>query len=785
MNEPFSRRSEDPDLVTTSYKALELPAVLELVADHAQSLPGKEAVLTTRPETDLARVRERLETVVELREHISLGGMFGLADLLPLPGLLQRLANPAVIFEAQEILAVRDMLWIASAVRRRLADVPDRLPKLKMMTLEFIPMDLLSNRISAVFDEHGGMQGTASARLKDIRDRTVALRRRVIRRLEGVVENRDLSRIVQEDYVTIRNDRYVILLRPDFRGLLDGIIHDHSRSGQSVYVEPLEVVELNNQVASLADEEQEEIRRILRELTEEIRNAKDSLLRNFRILVELDALQARAVYASETQGVAPEFVETGLRLLQARHPLLLAASDIRVVPMDIVQETSTPATVISGPNMGGKTVALKIAGLFPLMASCGIMLPAAEGTCFAPFPRVMADIGDEQSLAGRVSTFSGHMLRIKAILETAQPDDLVLLDEVGSATDPEEGSALAMAIVSELVRKGARVIVTTHLTQLKAYAVGRPEIKNLSVELDTKTLQPTFRILYDLPGESHAIETAERIGLPAAVISEAREYADKASGGTTRFVVALRDKLTELEHQNRNLDQKEQALDQELARIDSERAAIIEEFRTQARDMLKKAERQIFDLQRSIKKGLYREGPQAHQVLRGIEEDVTKTLGVPLAKDPPALDPGTRVLVRSLGREGVVREVLEKTRAEVSVGTMRIRVDTEDLVILGGQEKKPSNEERIRVDIPLARPRRDINVIGMRAEEALSVVDKAVDEAILAGISHMNVIHGKGTGRLRQAVCEYLAGHSMVRGVRPATTQEGGAGVTVVELVSE
>ncbi|MEW6350547.1 MAG: endonuclease MutS2 [Thermodesulfobacteriota bacterium] len=785
MNLTAAKRLEDPDLVSSSYRALELAAVLDVLAGYALSVPGKEAVLHSRPGTDLREVRTCLETVGELREYISLEGPFGLADLLPMTGLLERLANPAVIFDVQEILAVRDMLWIASLVRRRMRDLPERLARLTELARVFVPLDALSHRISAVFDEHGGIQGNASARLKDIRDRTVSLRRRVIRRLEGVVENRDLSRIVQEDYVTLRNDRYVILLRPDFKGLLDGIIHDHSRSGQSVYVEPLEVVELNNQVASLADEEQEEIRRILRELTGQIRDSKEDLLRDFLALVELDALQARALYASETQGVAPEFVESGLRLLKARHPLLLAQPDIRVVPMDIIQEAPTPATVISGPNMGGKTVALKIAGLFPLMARCGIMLPAAEGTCFAPFPRVMADIGDEQSLAGRISTFSGHMLRIKGILDTAQEDDLVLLDEVGSATDPEEGSALAMAIVTELVRKGARVIVTTHLTQLKAFAVGRPEIKNLSVELDPKTLQPTFRILYDLPGESHAIETAERIGIPAAVITEAREYADRASGGTTRFVVALREKLEELERQRNRLDDKEKTLEGELARIHAERAEIIDEFRSQARSMIKEAERRIFDLQRSLKKGLYREGPQAHQMLRGIEEDVTKTLGVPLEKPPPELHPGTRVLVRSLGREGVVREVLEKTRAEVSVGTMKIRVESEDLVILGGQEKKPSNEERIRVDIPLARPRRDVNVIGMRAEEALQVVDKAVDQAILAGISELNVIHGKGTGRLRQAVSEYLAGHSMVRGVRPATIQEGGAGVTVVELVSE
>ncbi len=773
------------DLVTSSLYALELPSVLELVSEHALSRPGKDAVLYLKPERDIEAVVKLLATVAELREQVSLEGPFGLSDLLPMAGLLERLVSPAVVFEIGEVLAVRDLMLIGASVRRRLADLPERCPLMKGFGARLVPLGFLRNRIDAVFDEHAQIRSSASRRLMAIRERVVSVRRRVIYRLEKVVENRDLSRIVQEDYVTLRSDRYVILLRPDFKGLLDGIVHDHSRSGQSVYVEPMEVVGLNNEVASLADEEQEELRRILRELTEEIRQSKDDLMRNFHALVELDALQARAIFAAETRGILPEFAESGIRLLKARHPLLLASPHIQVVPMDIIQDASTPAAVISGPNMGGKTVALKIAGLFPLMARCGIMLPAAEGTAVQPFGRVMADIGDEQSLVSRVSSFSGHMLRIKAILETAQNGDLVVLDEVGSATDPEEGSALAMAVMAELVRKGARVIVTTHLTQLKAYAVGRPEIKNLSVELNPKTLQPTFRILYDLPGESHAIETAERIGLPPAVIAEAREYADRATGGTTRFVVALREKLADLDREQTELAEKQRLLDEELARLESEREMMVEGFRKEARTMIKAAEKQIFDLQRSIKKGLYREGAQAHQLLRSIEKEVTRTLGVSVEKPAEGLERGSRVLVRSLGKEGVVQEILDNSRAEIAIGTMKIRAEIADLHILGEYEKKPLKEERIRVDIPPGKPRRNVNVIGMRADDAIAVVDKAIDEAILAGISQMNIVHGKGTGRLRQAVCDYLAKHSMVRSVRPATIPEGGAGATIVEVVSE
>ncbi len=601
------------------------------------------------------------------------------------------------------------------------------------------------------------------------------------------VQDQDLARVVQEDYITLRSDRYVILLRPEFKGLLDGIVHDHSRSGASVYVEPLHVVELNNQIASLTDEEREEIRRILQEITEEIRSAAPVILDDYETLVWLDSFQARARYSIATSSISPELVNDGFKILGARHPSLLAAGESEVIPMDVLQSSETLATVISGANMGGKTVALKMAGLFPLMIRCGIMVPALEGTQITPFMNIMANIGDEQDIRSRVSTFSGHVLRVKTILENVAPGDLILLDELGGATDPDEGSALAMAILDELIKRRARVVVTTHLTHLKAYALSNPEVKNVSVEFHPVTLKPTYRLLYDLPGESHAITTAERIGLPQNVISAARHYLDRSAGGSSRLLESLRSKLLEVEAQSESLNQRQQALEEELERARVAKGELVEEFRKKAAEMMKRAEREITDLQLSMKAGKLKSGREPREAIYNIRKDLTETLGTPLEKRIAPPEPGSRVRVRSLGREGFVKEVFDKRRVDVSFGRVTVRTDTEDLVMLdsGCHEKSASKKEQIGVDIPIADPRWEVNVIGMRVDDALPVVDKALNEAVLGGLPSLSIIHGRGTGRLKKAIREYLAAHTLVKGFRPGDPQSGGEGITFVEPVTE
>ncbi|MEW6533279.1 MAG: endonuclease MutS2 [Thermodesulfobacteriota bacterium] len=774
--------------MTESLVALELPGVLEEVAQHAASEPGRVAVLESEPAADLATIRAQLTLVAELKEIGGLHGPVGMADLLPMEGILATVANPATILDVEEILAVRDLAALSHLAMDRLSRLEERYVQVRRLGARLIALHALEHRINDVFDDHGLVRETASRELMAIRERLRKVRRNVQNVLDDVVRNQDLAHVVQEDYVTLRNDRYVILLRPEFKGYLDGIVHDHSRSGASVYVEPLRVVELNNQVASLLDEEREEIRRIFKEVTEEIRIVREELSENYRLLSRLDAFQARAKYASETDSVEPELVEQGFRILGARHPLLLAAADTRVVPMDVIQEPSTSVAVISGANMGGKTVALKIAGLFPLMVRCGMMLPALEGSKVQPFARIMADIGDEQDIRSRVSSFSGHMHRIGVILATAARGDLVLLDELGSATDPEEGSALAMAIMDELIARGARVVITTHLTHLKAYALGRPEVENVSVEFHPQTMQPTFRLLYNVPGESHAIETAERIGLPEHVIASARSYADKAAGGSSKLIERLRNEISAVERSKKALEEERGDVALELEDFRSARGEMLEGFRREAREAIRTAERRIAELQKALKTAKGKERPRVRESMAEIKADLEQGLGVPLEKQLPELSVGTRVRVGRLGKEGVISEILEKGHAEVAVGKMKVRAAVEDLDILetdASTKKNTLKMEQIRVDIPLATPRGEVNVVGLRVDEALPVVDKALDDAVLGGLSSVHVIHGKGTGRLKQAIRDYLSQHVLVKGIRGEDMRRGGEGVTIVDLDTE
>ncbi|HTY22993.1 MAG TPA: endonuclease MutS2 [Desulfomonilaceae bacterium] len=780
FDEPFS------DVISESLESLELTGVLEEVALHALSLPGKEEVLAALPEADANLVRTNLNLVAEFKEMIGLNGPLELAGLTPMEGINARLENPGAILDVEEILAVADLLYVSGKVRDRLENLKDLFELLRGEAGRIDRLDTLERRIKGIFDEHGNVRAAASKQLLEIRERMRSVRERMRKRLESIVQDRELERVVQEDYVTLRNDRYVILLRPEFKGLLDGIVHDHSRSGSSVYVEPLSVVELNNQVASLIDEERDEIRRIFIELTEEIRTAKDMIFRNYKILAVLDAFQARALYARAVSCVLPILVESGFRILGARHPLLLAADAEGVIPMDVIQDPSTSAMVISGANMGGKTVALKIAGLFPLMTRCAIMLPAKEGTEIQLFNRIMADIGDEQDIRGRISSFSGHMTRIKAVVENAAKGDLVLLDELGGATDPEEGSALAMAVMDKLIDKGAKVVVTTHLTHLKAYALGREDAKNVSVEFHPRTLKPTFRLLYDLPGESHAILTAERIGLGAEVIRAARNYLDTAAGGSSKLLVSLRRKMSEVERLREDLVEKQRYVDEERARINAQKQDIIEEFRKEARTMIRNAERRIMGLQESIKSGKMKRSAEERKTLERIKSEIVETLGVPLERHVPAPAVGSRVKVETLGREGVVKAISDAGRVEVAIGNMTLRAAPEDLILLGpySLQKSSSKNRRIGIDMPLTTPRWEVNVIGLRVEDALPIIDKALDDALLGGLSSVNIIHGKGTGRLKKAIWEHLSGRAFVRDLQAGDIHAGGAGVTVVMLAS-
>jgi DNA mismatch repair protein MutS2 len=775
-------------ILLESREALELSGVLEEVAAYAFSEAGKFAILSAEPLSEIAEVQHLLDTVAQLKEYSGLNGPIGLNGLLPMEGIFGKLENPAAILEPEEFLVVQEVLSISDSVKSRLDRVPDRYSNIQELTLEIEYLTDLRNYITKILDETGQIRPTASITLQKIHGRTNSARAGLKKRLEKIVNDRDLQRIVQEDYITMRNDRYVILLRPEFKGVLEGIVHDHSRSGASVYVEPFSVIELNNQIATLLDEEREEIRRILVEATNLLRSSRDRVLNNYYKLVRIDELQARALYAAHTNSIPPIIRDKGFRIIGGRHPLLFAEG-VAVVPMDILQDENTSITVISGANMGGKTVALKIAGLFPLLTRCGILLPAQEGTEICLFRRIMADIGDDQDIRNKTSTFSGHMMRIRNICENAKEGDLVLLDELGGATDPEEGSALAMAIMDFLAQQSSRVIVTTHFTHLKAYAISRTYIKNVSVEFHATTLKPTFRLLYDLPGESHAIITAERIGLPAKIIENAKLYLDKSAGGSSQLIANLREKIEQVEEERQSINIRSQALKQELDSVNEQKQLLLDEFRKEAREMLSKAQHDITELKKNLKQRREKTKlPQSEITLDQIKQEIASKLGS-IRKSSVLPEIGSRVFLKRFQKYGTVTDVLDNNKVEILLGSLTVVADTDDLKLESNSQshmkKNPSKNHQIGVDMSPTSPQWQVRVIGMRVDEAIPIVEKAIDHALLSGLNNLQIIHGKGTGRLRKAIWDYLSNNKLVRSFQSGDVAIGGSGITIVEMVQE
>lgn len=771
------------DMTQESIDSLELFSVFQGIAEYAKTESGAKAILDSEPCPSLSHMTLSLQRIADLREVIGLDGPLAFGQFPPLEGLLARLANKAVIFDAEDLMVLADMIETSTKIRSALLSLDEKYGTLIDLGNRIRNLDHFSVRVRSVLDEHGVVRSNASKGLQQVRGRMRRSREKIQSALNSVVKDEDLARVVQEDYITIRNDRYVILLKPEFKGLFKGIVHDHSRSGASVYVEPLGVVDINNEIASLADEERSEVRKVFQELTSEARESIEELKGNYETLVLLDALQAKSLYAQATDSIEPELVDKGFKLLGAKHPLLPFHGPEAAKPMDVIMTPESDGMIISGANMGGKTVALKIAGLFPLMVRYGLMIPAKEGTKVQPFGKIMADIGDDQDIQGKVSSFSGHMARIGRILEFAQEDTLALLDELGGATDPDEGSALAMAVIDELMAKGAKAIVTTHLTQLKAYAMGSKGVKSVSVEFHPVTLHPTYRLLYDLPGESHAIATAERIGIPERVIERSRKYLHKTSGGASQLMMRLKEKIDEVDRLKTETQELERDLKSKLEALESEKEQALEFLRKQGLDIINRAKHEVTELQKALKTGKIRDASKPRRVIENLEEELEDKLGGPLESPQESPLEGARAYVKPLGRVAVVEGPGEKGKVMVRLGNVKTRVNIEDLEILGDNaEKNASKNEQVRIHMPTAAARGEVNIIGFRVEDALPVVEKALDEALVAGLETLTIIHGKGEGRLKKAVREHFQGIPYVKKLYGGPIDSGGDGQTVLEL---
>jgi len=782
-----------------SLHLLELDKVLARLETYAAFSASKELARRLAPSTDLGQARRSLERtsearrLLETRPELTIGGAH---DVRP---AADRAARGAVL-EPADLVDLRSTLVAARNLARLFERVGASFPRLAEVAGGLSVPPGLIEAISRVLDERGEVLDTASERLSDLRHSLRGAQDRLRARLDRLVHDPKTAPMLQEPIVTLRDGRYVVPLRAEFKGRIKAVVHDQSASGATLFVEPLSVVDLNNQVRELELAERDEIRRILADLSTEVGAGADAIQRTVAALAELDLALAKARYADDLQAEPPELVAvrpaagahpgTTLRLRQARHPLL---DPTTAVPVDLVLDAETFALVITGPNTGGKTVALKTAGLLALMAQCGLHLPTAPDSALSVFDAVYADIGDEQSIEQSLSTFSGHIAAIVRILESAGPESLVLLDELGAGTDPEEGSALARAILATLVERGVTTFVATHYPELKTFAHATPGVRNASVEFDLASLRPTYHLSIGLPGRSNALAIAERLGLPRQVIERARRMVDpqalRAEGlldEIHRQREAARQARREAESTRLQAEAQRAELRRRLEAIEVERAAILEAARLEAAAETEALLAEAEDLRRR----LARAGQPLEEVKQVVGEArlLAGRTSEPIAavsSEPEApLRVGEPVRLRSLGSQGVLVGLGDR-EAEVQIGRLRVRASLDDL--LPARHPAPEASRPLRASPSLSTASAvpmEVDVRGMTADEALEALEQHLDSAYLAGMPFVRVIHGKGTGRLRQAIRRAMRDNPYAAGFEAGKDAEGGEGVTVIRLAT-
>ncbi len=818
-------------------ETLEFDALRGLVRGYTTCAPGRRHVQGLRPGRKRAELEADFAQIREAREYLRAGSELGFGALADPQPWLEKLAAPAAVLAAAELLDAASLLdtttWLRGAWRGEEA----KYPLLSAQATGLADFRRLAAEIRKAVLPNGEISDDASAELKKIRAAKARGREKLQKLLRDILRTRTSQQDDPSaaDYITIRNERFVIPVRAAGKRQVPGVVHGASATGHTIFLEPLEAIEHNNRLVQLAEDEAQEIARILRELTERLQTERGPLEHAANTIAELDATLARGRFAREYDCAIPEFsAGRRLRLEAARHPVLeanLKKLGRSIVPMTIELGEET-VMVISGPNTGGKTVALKTAGVAALAAQSGI--PVAAQRAEVPlFDRVLADIGDEQSITADLSTFSAHMINLRGMLETATPDSLVLADEMGTGTAPEEGAALAVALLEEFRARGCLTLATTHHDRLKAWASTTPGVLNAAVEFDAVNLRPTYRLRTGVPGGSSGIAIAQRLGLPAQVIERARaelEPGAREAGDLIAYLHRSRDELEQMkreaEAQFENLERERQQLRTEwaarqnlkLVELEQQFAATLKKYEREVKALLgevKEREHRA-QLEKQAARKLARMEAQAREeadatVVQHLDAVQQDSSAEPAAREENItaenLRPGARVRVRGLAQAVVVRSV-DGGKAEIQAGPLRMKVAVGEITGIVEEAGKGKTEKgkgeanaaargaatglpagqrtepavRVHAQATHMAVPDEISVIGLTVEEATARVDKFLDDATLAGKTRVRIIHGHGTGALRRGLAEFLSGHELVQRACLEETERGGSAITVVEL---
>jgi DNA mismatch repair protein MutS2 len=799
-------------------EVLEFDRLKDILAGYTTCAPGRRVVAALAPQLEVAALDAEFALISEAVAYIRGGADFGFGSLADPEAWLARLAIPASVLSIGELLDARSLMEICNSVRETFKPDTAKFPQLAARAAALGDFRHLGTAIRRAILPNGEIGDDASPQLKRIRTGIAQSRATIRRSLESIVRSRGESS--GEDYVTLRNDRFVIPVRASERRSVPGVVHGASSTGQTIFVEPLEAIDLNNRLVQLSEEELVEISRILAELTERLRAERGPLETAAAQVAHFDSILARARFARELDCVMPTFQAGNfLRLESARNPVLeakLHSIARKAVPLSLALGADETVMVISGPNTGGKTVALKSVGLAALSAQSGIPV-AAERADMPVFDHVLADIGDEQSIAADLSTFSAHIVNLKSMLEIATDRSLILVDEMGTGTAPEEGAALAVAMLEEFRARRALTIATTHHDRLKSYASTTPGIVNAAMEFDEENLRPTYRLLVGVPGTSSGIEIARRLGLPAHVVEHARASQTSESR-------EARDLIAYLHRSRDEMEQIKQQAREELLQLEAERRSLQTEWVERQKKRIAELERNFQETQKRLEgevarladeirdrnmraqiekqsvKRLTKIGSEARadtnaavvETLAASQADLGVSAGAP-AKPVPLeqLSTGARIVVKNF-KQAVIFRRHDGRMAEIEAGPLRMRVPLSEVISIETDRSKSAKSNVSGGTRPYgitvhARASEEpvgeeINVIGCTVEEATRRVDKFIDEAVLAGKPSVRIIHGHGMGALRRGLGEFLSAHPSVESIHHEAEDRGGAAITIAEL---
>ena len=776
-------------------RALELDKILAQLAAHTAFAASGQLAHALTPLTDvqeLARLQgETTEAVALLDQHPETG-VGGARDIRP----FVRNARIGALLAPTDLLEIRQTLIAGRTLRRSLGKLGELYPRLATRAGLLEELPAVVDAIGRAVNDRGEIMDSASPALGRIRSELNVVRGRLMEKLQRLISSQATAKYIQEAIITERDGRYVIPIRAEAKGRIPGIVHDTSASGATLFVEPLSVVEMGNRVRELEREEAREIERILRELSALIAEHADAIDVTIATLAELDLAFAKAKYSVAIHGVEPKLAtsHSQLTIVQGRHPLL---DPLKVVPVSLELGGAFSILVITGPNTGGKTVTLKTIGLLSLMAQCGLHIPAQPGSRLPIFSGIFADIGDEQSIEQSLSTFSGHLKNIIEILRDADPNSLVLLDELGAGTDPVEGSALARAILENLLARRVPALVATHYAELKAFAQTTPGVQNASVEFDVETLSPTYHLMMGLPGKSNAFAIATRLGLNRAIIARAQETLSGADVELEKMLAEIKrakqEAISAQAHAELAQRQAEQRAEEarRLAReTEQARADILERAHAEAQAEVEIARQELNRLRQEWRAvSLSRDFVAGEQAkLDDLAKELPTTekpvLPAPVPGQPGEIRAGDFVWVSRLQQTGQVI-TLDGNGADVQIGNFRVRLKANEL---GEKVAAPISSfvpRTSEVKLPEAdNPGVEVSLRGMRADDALEKLEKYLDRAYLAGLPYVRIVHGKGTGTLRKLARDLMRQHPLVAQIREAEAHEGGEGVTIAKLVS-